>query len=177
MRRMLWLSLSAIALLMGFAWSKGHTTLELMGSAIIYFAVFMALGMLYLAPGFLALHRGHHNTTAIVILNALAGWTLLGWIGSMVWASTVGPQTPDPTPRHAGMRVGGLVLGLFGIMLVGYGVRQFGSLEAIIHATLALFGVSFMPFLLGWIPLLAGSACLWGSIKLLKRSGFFNDWA
>lgn len=43
-------------------------------------------GGIYFIPAFIAAKRSHPNATAIVVLNALAGWTFLGWIGSLVWA-------------------------------------------------------------------------------------------
>lgn len=43
-------------------------------------------GGVYFIPSFIAANRNHPNATAIVVLNALAGWTFLGWIGSLVWA-------------------------------------------------------------------------------------------
>jgi hypothetical protein len=176
MRRTLWLSLAALSLLFSLAFSRTDGIFTFVGSALMYFAALVAFALLYLAPGFLALHRRHQNTTAIVVLNVLTGWTLFGWIGSMVWASTAGPQEANTSPQHAGMRIGGLLLGLLGIMLIGYGIKQFGSLEAVFHAINVVLGISFIPFLLGWIPLLAGGACTWGSSKLLRRSGFFTEW-
>jgi hypothetical protein len=53
---------------------------------------FLLLGMLvaaYLLPWLIALCRGHHNATAIFVLNLFLGWTLLGWIGALVWSCTV----------------------------------------------------------------------------------------
>ena len=35
----------------------------------------------YFAPAFNAVSRGHRNAGAIVALNLLLGWTLLGWTG------------------------------------------------------------------------------------------------
>ena len=35
-----------------------------------------------------ACSRGHNNTTAIIVLNLLAGWTFVGWIVALVWAFT-----------------------------------------------------------------------------------------
>lgn len=43
-------------------------------------------GGIYFIPAFIAAKRSHPNATAIVVLNTLAGWTFLGWIGSLVWA-------------------------------------------------------------------------------------------
>ena len=43
---------------------------------------------LYLIPALVAYNRQHPNAGAILILNLLLGWTVLGWIVSLVWAST-----------------------------------------------------------------------------------------
>jgi hypothetical protein len=44
--------------------------------------------LVYLAPAFIASARGHHQTMAIFVLNLFLGWTLLGWVGALVWAAT-----------------------------------------------------------------------------------------
>jgi hypothetical protein len=44
--------------------------------------------VLYLLPACVANCRGHQNATAIAALNLLLGWTLLGWVGSLVWSLT-----------------------------------------------------------------------------------------
>ena len=38
--------------------------------------------------------RRHHQTGAILVLNLLLGWTLLGWIAALVWAFTATPGKP-----------------------------------------------------------------------------------
>ena len=48
---------------------------------------FFALG-LYFLPSFVAIGRKHHQENAIILLNMLLGWTLLGWIAALVWAAT-----------------------------------------------------------------------------------------
>lgn len=45
--------------------------------------VFLAL---YFLPTIIAYHRRHRNLLAILILNIFLGWTLLGWVGALVWA-------------------------------------------------------------------------------------------
>lgn len=42
----------------------------------------------YMLPAFVAWRRGHRQTGAIAVLNLLLGWTILGWIGALVWACT-----------------------------------------------------------------------------------------
>lgn len=65
-----------------------------------------ALG-LYVLPALVALWRNHHQTMAIVVLNMLLGWTVIGWVAALVWAATrvdrsnasaAAPGTPPRTP-------------------------------------------------------------------------------
>jgi len=42
----------------------------------------------YLLPSIIALKRDKHNKSAIIMLNVLLGWTLVGWVVAMVWAVT-----------------------------------------------------------------------------------------
>lgn len=48
----------------------------------------------YFLPSFVAVLRGHHNSGAIVLLNLLLGWTVLGWIISLVWSATAIQSRP-----------------------------------------------------------------------------------
>lgn len=41
---------------------------------------------LYGLPSLVAWQRSHHNLPAILLVNLLLGWTVLGWIGALVWA-------------------------------------------------------------------------------------------
>jgi hypothetical protein len=42
----------------------------------------------YFLPSVIAAIRGHHNAVAIIVLNLLLGWTLIGWVVALVWAFT-----------------------------------------------------------------------------------------
>ena len=42
----------------------------------------------FLLPTIVAIARHKRNTTAILVLNLLAGWTFIGWIIALVWAFT-----------------------------------------------------------------------------------------
>lgn len=46
----------------------------------------------YLLPSVVAWYRSHHNTVAIVACNVLLGWTVVGWIGTFIWALTRPPE-------------------------------------------------------------------------------------
>jgi hypothetical protein len=41
---------------------------------------------LYFTPGLIAAFRSHHQAAAIIVLNLLLGWTIIGWVVAIVWA-------------------------------------------------------------------------------------------
>jgi len=43
--------------------------------------------IIYFVPLFVASIRNHPNAVAISLLNLFLGWTLIGWVGALVWAS------------------------------------------------------------------------------------------
>ena len=55
-----------------------------MSAAILFLLIFT----LYFVPSFIAKTREHPNATAIFALNLLLGWSLIGWVGALVWALT-----------------------------------------------------------------------------------------
>jgi ABC-type transport system involved in cytochrome c biogenesis permease component len=64
-----------------------------------FFLVFLVVLLgIYLLPTWIAFGQKHHNRGAILALNLLLGWTLLGWIGALVWSLTK-PQRPA-APSH-----------------------------------------------------------------------------
>jgi len=44
--------------------------------------------VLYFLPAICAARRQHNDVGAIVALNILLGWTVLGWIASFCWSLT-----------------------------------------------------------------------------------------
>ena len=51
------------------------------------FAVFITiLSLFYFLPFAIAFHKKRVNTGAIFALNLFLGWTLIGWVISLVWA-------------------------------------------------------------------------------------------
>ena len=55
-------------------------------------AVLLPLGMAcYFVPSLIAYLRGHRSVLIIFALNLLVGWTVVGWIGVLIW-STYKPQ-------------------------------------------------------------------------------------
>jgi hypothetical protein len=65
----------------------------------------------YFLPTIIAIVRKKRNTTAIVVLNLLLGWTVVGWIVALVWALTqdnpvvaVNVTSYSPPPATAGVQ-------------------------------------------------------------------------
>jgi hypothetical protein len=54
--------------------------------SLITTLIVAGLGTLYFVPTLVAGWRGHAQTTAIFVLNLLLGFTVLGWVGALVWA-------------------------------------------------------------------------------------------
>jgi len=50
--------------------------------AILIFSLF------YFVPSILAMIRHHHQRSAIFVLNIFLGWTIIGWVGALVWSFT-----------------------------------------------------------------------------------------
>jgi len=55
------------------------------------------LAVLYFLPAVIGFTRGKRNAPAILVLNLFLGWTLLGWVGALVWSV----MSDDVNPRHA----------------------------------------------------------------------------
>ena len=59
---------------------QNFTILELLLIVLIF--------ALYFLPTLIAFLRQHKNKLAIFLLNLLLGWTVLGWVVSLVWSVT-----------------------------------------------------------------------------------------
>jgi hypothetical protein len=44
--------------------------------------------VLYFLPAIFAASRKHRNDLAICATNLLLGWTILGWVGALIWSLT-----------------------------------------------------------------------------------------
>jgi hypothetical protein len=47
--------------------------------------IIVGLGF-YFIPTIIAVARNHKNKIGIFLLNLLAGWTFLGWVGALIWS-------------------------------------------------------------------------------------------
>lgn len=100
--------LSILALLFGMSTASSNAALAAGNSdtatgAVIVLAIVMLALAAYFLPSIVAAARKHRNTTAIFFLNLLLGWSLIGWIGALIWALT-NPYSAtvvvNPTPQQ-----------------------------------------------------------------------------
>jgi Superinfection immunity protein len=65
--------------------TKRATMLHAAGSN---WEVLMVVLIIYFIPTLTAYLRNHRKLRAILVVNLLLGWTLLGWIAAFVWSFT-----------------------------------------------------------------------------------------
>lgn len=70
-----------------------NVTLIRMVSGLMAVFVFFPL---YFLPTFLA--RNKRRRVPIIVLNILLGWTLLGWVGALIWVLADSPREPIAQP-------------------------------------------------------------------------------
>ncbi len=54
----------------------------------LYFLGFIISLIIYFVPTVIAIHRGHRNKVAIIVLNIFVGWSFIGWVVALVWSFT-----------------------------------------------------------------------------------------
>lgn len=50
--------------------------------------ILITLLFVYFLPTIISVFRGHHNKLAIFFTNTLLGWTVIGWVFSIIWSGT-----------------------------------------------------------------------------------------
>lgn len=75
------------------------------GGAVVGGILLLLLGAaVYFLPAIVSMGRDHKNSVSITVLNLFLGWTLIGWVGALVWAfsdnveSDLGTQDPTISP-------------------------------------------------------------------------------
>ena len=77
-------------------------------AAVIWVLPFLV--MTYMMPTFLAVGRKHKALPAIFALNLFLGWSLLGWVATLVWSLTnPNPSAPVVINQAAGSMADELV--------------------------------------------------------------------
>ena len=79
----------------------GHTLVKLgstmVGIGLKELLILFVFLPLYFAPAWIALWRVQRHRVAILSLNILLGWTILGWIAALVWAFMDQPKDESHT--------------------------------------------------------------------------------
>lgn len=52
-----------------------------------------AIAAIYFLPTAVALARKHRNGSAVAALNLFAGWTIIGWVIALIWATIRDPSS------------------------------------------------------------------------------------
>lgn len=71
-------SVIAVSLLVGAAYG---------GNGVVIIGTMFGL-FLYLLPAFIAYQRWHANRHAILVINIFLGWSVIGWLGALIWSAT-----------------------------------------------------------------------------------------
>jgi hypothetical protein len=58
----------------------------------------LTLVCLYFVPFMVAAARDHDSYIAVLVVNAVVGWTVIGWIACLIWASFTPARALSPTP-------------------------------------------------------------------------------
>jgi Superinfection immunity protein len=66
---------------------------EITADVITGFTVFFCALFLYLLPSVIATMKRHPYGVGVMLLNLFLGWTIIGWVGALVW-SVCPPQRP-----------------------------------------------------------------------------------
>jgi len=60
--------------------------MQMQSLTILELLLVVLIFAIYFLPTLIAFLRQHKNSLAIFLLNLLLGWTVLGWVVSLVWS-------------------------------------------------------------------------------------------
>lgn len=94
---MVWIRVVALIFLTAYSYSMGQIPPEGLNGfgKVSAFSFFIWAPCLYLLPLYEAVSRKHPNALGVSLLNIFLGWTLLGWLGALIWAISSRPP-PEP---------------------------------------------------------------------------------
>jgi hypothetical protein len=56
------------------------------GGLLLLFTLFLGLSFIYTLPAFISASRNSPNFLAILIINIIFGWTVVGYVAMLIWA-------------------------------------------------------------------------------------------
>jgi hypothetical protein len=57
------------------------------GVLIGAFLMIAISGFIYFLPTIIAVRRKHRNDVGVLLVNLFFGWTLIGWVGALIWST------------------------------------------------------------------------------------------
>lgn len=63
-----------------------HTYVWADNDPLVFFIIVVLSAILHFLPSIIAFNRGHTRRIAILVLNILLGWTIIGWIILLIWS-------------------------------------------------------------------------------------------
>lgn len=92
-------------------------------------ALLIALSI-YFAPSIVAFSRRKANRVPITVLNLVLGWTILGWVGSLLWAS-YDKTTEEPFPWRRALKMAFTFASVLFVLCAGvYGYYKYDTWKA-----------------------------------------------
>lgn len=138
------------------------------------------LGGLYFVPSLVAYFRRHLNKISIVLTNLFLGWTFLGWVAALIWATSDNcrPETTLPTEQidqkmWENERFNWQPKVFFGViaLLVGLGIGGVG-VWFMSAAWTTSNDAQDHNLLIGTVALAIGAMIIWGVIAPTVRGTF-----
>lgn len=85
----MWVALAAagIFLLVMFLGNPRSPQGAILLLLLLYPSLLVLVVCLYIIPMLVALDKGHKNFPGVMLVNLFLGWTLVGWIAALIWAS------------------------------------------------------------------------------------------
>lgn len=74
---------------------RNHTQAVGFGNFLVEVFLFIGSCVLYILPSVIAHRKSKRNAAAITALNLLLGWTVVGWVVSLVWALAYEPNAEE----------------------------------------------------------------------------------
>jgi hypothetical protein len=84
-----------VSLFLFVAAQQGRDFFNALGFALLATLIAAGICFAYLIPSFIAALRGAPRFLGIYLLNVLAGWSVIGWVASLIWSFVDAPPTPQ----------------------------------------------------------------------------------
>jgi hypothetical protein len=84
-----------VSLFLFLATTEGREFSNALGFALLATLIAAGACLAYLFPSFIAALRGAPRFLGIYLLNLFTGWSVIGWVASLIWSFVDAPPTPQ----------------------------------------------------------------------------------